>query len=70
MYYNLRLWLLESYVRINQWDMVEEIIGRAWGYKYDLTIHRPVLNAMFEAIDWCIRPLYQASVKSVIPGRS
>lgn len=58
MYFNLRLWLLESFVRINQWDMVDDVIGRAWGYRYDATIHRPVLIAMFEALEWCIRPLH------------
>ena len=58
MYYNFRLWLLESFVRINQWDMVDDIIGRLYDYRLDLTIHKPTLDAMFQAIEWFITPLY------------
>ena len=39
MYYNFRLWLLESFVRINQWNMVEEVIGKIYGWRLDLTLH-------------------------------
>ena len=59
MYYNFRLWLIESFVRINQWDGVEDIIGRVYGYKLDLTMHRPILTAMFEALEWFITPLFE-----------
>jgi hypothetical protein len=58
MYYNFRLWLLESFVRLNQWDMVEDIIGRIYDYKLDLTLHKPLLEAMYDAIDWFISPMY------------
>jgi len=58
MYYNFRLWLLESFVRINQWDMVDDIIGRLYDYRLDLTMHKPTLDAMFQAIEWFITPLY------------
>jgi hypothetical protein len=50
--------------------MVEDVIGRAWGYRYDLAIHRPTLIAMFEALEWCISPLYAAGFKPIVPGRS
>jgi len=60
MHYNFRLCLLESFVRINQWDMVEDIIGRIYKYRLDLTLHRSLLNAMMEAVYWFIEPLYEA----------
>ncbi len=65
MFYNFRLWLLESFVRINQWDHVEDIIGRIYSYKLDLSIHRPLLTAMFEALEWFITPIYQSVTKAV-----
>ena len=64
MYYNFRLWLLESFVRINQWDMVDDVIGRIYGYKLDLTLHKPLLKAMFAALEWFIDPLYMKHLKS------
>ena len=64
MHYNFRLWLLESFVRINQWDLVEDVMGRIYGYKYDNTLHRPLLNAMFDALAWFIEPLYNKIVNS------
>lgn len=69
MYYNFRLWLLESFVRINQWDMVDDIIGRLYDYRLDLTMHKPTLDAMFQAIEWFITPLYTQVTRS-IPGAS
>jgi hypothetical protein len=60
MHYNFRLCLLESFVRINQWDMVEDIIGRIYKYSLDLTLHRSLLNAMMEAVSWFIEPLYES----------
>lgn len=57
MYYNLRLWLLESFVRINQWNMVEDIVGRLYQWKLDLTLHQPTIYAMHEALAWFIEPL-------------
>lgn len=64
MYYNFRLWLLESFVRINQWDKVEEIFGRLYQWKLDLTLHRPTLVAMHEALHWLIEPLYLNYMKT------
>ena len=43
MYYNLRLWLLQSFVQINQWDLVSDVVSKIYGSRLDLTIHRPTL---------------------------
>jgi len=65
MYYNLRLWLLESFVRINQWDLVDDILSGIYENRLDLTLHRPTLQAMYDALDWFINPLYnQIAVKN------
>jgi hypothetical protein len=63
MYYNPRLWLVESFVRINQWDQVDDVLGRIYQYRYDLTLHRPLLQAMSDALSWHIEPLYARIVK-------
>ena len=65
MHYNFRFWLLESFVRINQWDMVEDVIGRLYDYRLDLTMHKPVLQAMYEAIEWFITPMYTSLTRNV-----
>lgn len=64
MHYNLRLWLVESFVGVNQWDLVEEVLGRLYQHRFDLTLHRPLLIAMQEALAWFIEPLYAKVVKS------
>lgn len=58
MYYNLRLWLLQSFVQINQWDLVSDVVSKIYGSRLDLTMHRPTLQAMFEALEWFITPLF------------
>ncbi|CDW79776.1 tho complex subunit 2-like [Stylonychia lemnae] len=55
---NFRLKLLESFVRINQWGLVDEIIGRFYDYKLDLTLSSSLLSAMFEQLLWFIEPIY------------
>ena len=37
--------------------MVEDIFGRIYDYKLDLTIHKPLLESMYDAIEWFISPL-------------
>ena len=65
MYYNLRLWLLQSFVQINQWDLVSDVVSKIYGSRLDLTIHRPTLQAMFEALEWFLTPLFnQVYVKN------
>lgn len=64
MYFNFRLWLVEAFVRINRWDLVEDVIGRIYQWKLDLTIHPPLLRAMMEALDWLIEPLYKGIVRA------
>ena len=63
MYFNFRLWLLEAFVRINRWDLVEDIIGRLYQWKLDLTLHPPLLHSMIEAVDWMIEPLHKQIIK-------
>lgn len=55
---NFRMMLLEALVRINQWGLVDEIIGRLYDYKLDLTISKSLLQSMFVAMNWFIEPLY------------
>ena len=64
MYFNFRLWLVEAFVRINRWDLVEDVVGRIYQWKLDLTIHPPLLRAMMEALDWLIEPLYKGIVRA------
>jgi hypothetical protein len=64
MYYNLRLWLLESSVRVNQWNMVTDIFGRLYKWKLDLTLHKPTLIAIYDTLSWFIQPIYQNYQKS------
>ena len=58
MYYNLRLWLLQSFIQINQWDLASDVMTKIYGSRLDLTLHRPTLQAMFDALDWFISPLF------------
>ena len=44
--------------------MVDDVIGRIYGYKLDLTLHKPLLKAMFAALDWFIDPLYMKHLKN------
>jgi len=37
---------------------VSDVIGKIYGNRLDLTIHRPTLQAMFEALEWFITPLF------------
>ena len=58
MYYNFRLWLLQSFVKINQWDLVSDVVSKIYGSRLDLTFHWPTLQAMFEALEWFVTPLF------------
>jgi hypothetical protein len=62
--FNYKLWLVEAFVRINDWERVEEIIGGIYDYKIDLTLHKPLLNSLFSALNWFIEPLYAPFSKS------
>lgn len=43
MHYNCRLWLIWGFIRINHWELVEEVLGKLYQWRYDLTLHRPLL---------------------------
>lgn len=58
MAFNFKLWLCESFVRINDWERLEEIFGGFYDYRIDLTLHKPFLKALLEALNWFIDPLY------------
>ena len=62
--YNLKLWLLESFIRINDWEKAEEIYGGFYDYKLDLTLNRGLLYALFDVMHWFIDPLYCKLSKS------
>lgn len=63
MAYNFKLWLCESFVRINEWELLEEIIGGFYEYRLDLTLHKPLLTALLEALEWFIDPLFMPMSK-------
>lgn len=56
--FNFKLALCESFVRVNAWDHVDDILGRIYDYKVDLTMSKTLLGAMLEAINWFVDPLY------------
>lgn len=56
--FNFKINLLESFVRVNAWDHVEDLIGRIYDYKLDLTFSKSLLGCMLEALTWFIEPLY------------
>ena len=40
---NFKIRLLEGFVRINEWDYVDDIIGRIYDYRLDLTLSGSLL---------------------------
>ena len=64
MHFNFKIQLLEALVRVNYWPLVDDIIGRIYDFKLDLTISRSLLEAMFDAMNWFVEPLYAVHSKS------
>eukprot|EP00347_Sterkiella_histriomuscorum_P008986 403342964 len=66
MHQNFRIRLLESFVKLNEWQEVDEIIGTIYDNKLDLTLSKDLLNSMMEQLEWFIEPLYAPLSKSKI----
>jgi hypothetical protein len=62
--FNFKLWLMEGFVRINEWERLDEILGGLYDYRVDMTIHKPLLESMFNAFHWFLEPLYAPHSKS------
>lgn len=56
--YNYQLWLLTCLVQINDFEDAALMILSLWGdEKLDLTIHKDLLNTLFESLEVMIRKL-------------
>jgi len=71
MHLNFKIRLLQSCINVNDWVTADEIVNGIYDGKLDLTWSRPVLNAIFKALDWCISKLYKAisPVRNILPNR-
>lgn len=57
--FNFKLWLMESFVRINDWENLDIIFTGIYDQRLDLTLHKFLLQALLDALNWFIDPLYQ-----------
>ena len=71
MHCNFKIRLLQSCINVNDWVSVDEIVNGIYDGKLDLTWSRPVLNAIFKALDWCISKLYKtiSPARNILPNR-
>lgn len=51
--------LLKSAIDINDWDTADLIVNCMYEGQLDLTMSKPVLDSIFNAIQWLIEPLYK-----------
>jgi hypothetical protein len=58
MIYNFKFWLLDSIVKVNDWSLLEELVGGIYDYRLDLTMHKYYMDTLFEVLHWFIDPLY------------
>jgi hypothetical protein len=54
--------LLEAFVRVNRWDLLEDVLGRLYRWRLDLSLHRGLLAALTEALEWAIEPVYKEAL--------
>jgi hypothetical protein len=59
MHANPKLRLLQSCIKMNDWDTADEICNSIYAGKLDLTLSKHVMNAVFDAIKWFVDPLYR-----------
>ena len=71
MHCNFKIRLLQSCVRVNDWDATDEIVNGIYDGKLDLTWSQPVLTAMLRALDWCISKLHKqiSPASKILPNR-
>jgi len=60
---NFRLRLIKSCIDANNWTTVDEILA-LYDYKLDLSISAPLLESLYNALDWVITPLYKKCIAS------
>ena len=61
---NSKLRLLESFVRLNEWNHVDTIIFNIYEGKLDLTLRSRLIEQMTAQLEWFIDPLFQNLSKS------
>lgn len=71
MHCNFKLRLLQSCVNVNDWEGADEIANGIYDGKLDLTWSKPLLDAIFKGLDWCIASVYRAisPATKVLPNR-
>ena len=69
--HNFKLRLTKSCVDVNDWETVDLILNGIYEGKMDLTLSRPLLESIFNALSWMIEPLDkpQHLADSVLPNR-
>ena len=56
---NFKIRLLQSCVRINDWETADDIVNGIYVGKFDFTWSRPLMQTIFKALDWCVTKLYR-----------
>ncbi len=71
MHCNFKVRLLQSCVRVNDWETADLIVNGIYDGKFDLTWSQPLLKAIHNALDWCVSKCYkQVSLSSrILPNR-
>lgn len=59
MHCNFKLRLLQSCIRVNDWETADDIFNGIYEGKLDLSWSQPLLKAVFHALDWCVHPLFK-----------
>lgn len=57
--YNLRLQLVDALVNINQWGLVDDILGTIYENKVNLTCSENLILSMCRTLRWFIDPILQ-----------
>jgi hypothetical protein len=55
---NFKLRLLQGAVKVNDWDTADDIVHGIYDGRLDLTLSRPLLKTISEALNWLIAKLY------------
>ena len=59
MHCNFKIRLLQSCVRVNDWETADEIVNGIYEGKLDFSWSQPLLKAIFNALDWCVHSLFK-----------
>ena len=72
MHCNFKVRLLQSCIRVNDWETTDLIVNGIYDGKFDLTWSQPLLKAIFNALDWCVSKIFSQEVnpaRKVLPNR-